>query len=1137
MSGIIPKGGDDFYDEGYDDDEESLDNRIVFREDQFYGRETELKALHEIYNNISHDCKLAQKKNRATTPPKYPTGAPVTLVSGYSGTGKSALVNRFVTEVNQKAELGQVQPCYYLKGKFEEFQTATPFSAISEAFAGFAHWLMEDPQVADKKRVAADINAKLGSEVEALASAVPSLLMVTGTSEKSSLTANNTAPETAWNRLKYLFQGLIQAISTPARPVVLFLDDMQWADEASLELILSLLKDTSLKHFQCIVAIRFNEVDDDHPFSKTLQALEDSGRIVNRMELSNLSMEAIGELIAGTLELEVNETEELTKAIYGKTRGNIFFARQALEELFRKNVLFYSVISFRWEWNLKGVDMEAGLSDNVIEAVAAKIQSVPEPLQQALTIAAYTRASIERGTLQILLETMGCQIDETTLIRLLDIAVLEGLLLNSVGSESYRFAHDKIQQASYSLCPAGPKRDDLRRKIGLRLYDLAQTSSGEDWMYFIAADHLNANIHEDPNSDQYSILLTEINLVCGEKATEIAAFMPASQYLRKSLHCLKRYTDHWRSQYDLSLRLYRTISDVELCLGNFDLGIELGQNVLRNGKSLYDKLPTYLSLAVAKGRQEHHEEALELCRTALRLLGDYPNRFHILQIAKNFRAVKRFFKKHSDYDVLLLPKMKDPVKLATMKFYSEGTLRAYLSGNLVEFMLCTLRMLRISFRFGLCGETAQSLANYGVFLNNTGHHQDDATRMSRLCKQVLEVTKSKRTESLALLTTTLFIDVWYAPHGTTLEAFQRAHKAGMETGDIEEGFRNWCTSNFVAYSFGYPLDAVEKSGTEMLEQLKLYGVDSISNIMAEFRLPIVHLVGAASRAPDWDELLEVPLEPKDISDTYRLLTAYISRLELAVIMGKYEVAISLAERLANLAEHDSAYVYLSHRIFYSGLAYMAVGQKTGQWRYRKKSKMCASKMRKLTRTKGLNTLHKALLLEAELYAMQSNKLSKVRETYEEAIAACMKSGHTQDAALGSEFAGTFFLKSKDLLAARFFFSQARNLYRDWGAVKKVEALQRERGEYLDAPSVVATITTNSLVGGLSFKSSADISIGRKSIDLDLLSGHTPKTGLPMTKPKQEEYPNPNEDEISFLTDPSESEVTRDTKDKSRSSSK
>jgi len=236
------------------------------------------------------------------------------------------------------------------------------------------------------------------------------------------------------------------------------------------------------------------EVDEKTKFAKLLKDIEGSSRETTRIDLLNLSIDEIGEFVADTLNLEVETIRPLTEIIYGKTRGNIFFSMQALEELQRRNILYCSMITFQWDWNIDGVEFENALSDDVSEYVSSKIEGLPRKLKRALVIASYTKASFDVDTLKSLIneDDIDIDINYKQLVGLLYVGVLAGLLLNTIGTGIYRFTHDRIQQAAYWMVPSGKERDKLRIMVGRKLYELYFQPEGKVWMLFVAADHLNS---------------------------------------------------------------------------------------------------------------------------------------------------------------------------------------------------------------------------------------------------------------------------------------------------------------------------------------------------------------------------------------------------------------------------------------------------------------------------------------------------------------------------------------------------------------------------------------------------------------------------------------------------------------------
>ena len=264
------------------------------------------------------------------------------------------------------------------------------------------------------------------------------------------------------------------------------------------------------------------------------------------------------------------------------------------------------------------------------------------------------------------------------LVALLDSGVYKGLL-QKVG-QNFKFSHDRIRQACMDLVTPGYERDALYMRIGCYLMQRANDPVvGEDWMLFIAADHLNSI----PNTELNSLHLANLNLQVGEKAVQIAAFVPASNCLRRGLEALERIESPWHSNYDNTLRLYRAAAHVELCLGDFERGSKLCQAIKGNTSSLKDQLLVSLSLAEALGRFKKHTQAMQVHQEALRLVKELPKRFHASYLIRRLRKIKRLFKKFSDDDILNFPIMKDESRVIAMEHLTNLGVRAVFCNKMV----------------------------------------------------------------------------------------------------------------------------------------------------------------------------------------------------------------------------------------------------------------------------------------------------------------------------------------------------------------------------------------------------------------------------------------------------------------------
>ena len=1049
---------------------------------------------------------------------------------------------------------------FFVSGKYQELNRGDqPFSAILEALGSFFDHLYEQDRSARSggdstsrrkskqyhslARIRTAILDVLGDEIDVLTAVVPALGKIVdancvhqeskdGAKSKSSSVsaAEATTPSSptliasdgslAWNRLRYIFQKLFGAICSKNRPLILFLDDLQWIDEASVELMETLLDDPTLRYVMFVGALRAEQKNQNAKLSGLLDKLQVASggyRSFTRIELLNLSIDELGQFVADTLRLDEAEVLPLTEIIYGKTRGNIFFSMQLIEELHRRNILYYSVISFQWEWNLKDIEFESTLSENVIAAVGSKIQTLPQKLQRALVIASYTRSSIDVLTLQELMIADGYDIEDKELIGLLDIAVLEGLLSNTVGSELYRFAHDRIQQASYWMVPSGKERDDLRILIGKKLVELySELRSTKDWMIFVAADHLNSCT----THGQDILTLVQLNLVCGERAFKLAAYVPASLYLRLALKSLRALSSlPWESHYDLCLRVYRGITNIELCLGN-PSGFELGREVLAKGRCFEDKIPTYLALIRATGQNKQNTEALELCKDGLFQLKAIPKRFPTIHLLNDIRILSRLFRRHSDDDVLTLPLCRDESKSIIAEFLTEYAIRSSHCGRIDMYLLGLFRIARMTFENGLFGASGYAFAGYGLFLQNTRSTADEAARMASLARKVLDKTDpySRPYKSVTLLVTSHFIDAWSQPREKVMESFQQAHRAGMASGNMEMAFSNWYLCNLMAQTTGYPLKPLEETAAEISSQAKRYNFLGPIAMIESSQVVIWSLTG--KKPVDWDDLEPPEMSSKHIAshNIWESLYRLLSRLEVGVYFDNPEFAVRMFEKAKPILKMDGSFLGMTKGYFFGALAYIALSKKSCLSRNTSKAWLLGKKLRNFCRTHGLNPLHRALLVEAELLSVRTLSSAKLIVAYDSAIYAAIKIGYTHDAALGMELCGKALLNLGEDQRGHQYLTQARDLWRDYGAYGKVDMIVNQYGRKMDkvALDTLETVGEQQITYGDYYDSGT-------SLDFDLLTGSSIRADIQMTLAADEaEASRDHHDEVSILTDASHS---------------
>jgi len=425
-----------------------------------------------------------------------------------------------------------------------------------------------------------------------------------------------------FNVIKFAFSRFLKALATPTSPVVLFIDDLQWADSASVQLLTYTLKDTSLKNVMFIGAYRSNEVDEDHSFAKMKTELRESlappssslewsdsdakvvpaSSPVQEIQLSNLSPDHVAELIADCLEKDARDMAIVTEAVYTKTLGNVFFVKQALEALVRKNAIYYDVMTFEWQVveNVSKIELQKNyLSNDVVSMVQSKLETLPPTLQLALSVAAYTKNAVTLKLLlsllkpkeALILEQNHDELSLNLLEKLMKLALMEGLVLyekaSSVENKSFKFAHDRIREAACEAIPIGAERDQFLLDIANVLLELSEDSEkkDEDWMMFTAVRHLNAI----PDKMTDAVDVATLNLKVGKLAVSKGAFDDALVFFKAAKGRLNMQRA-WTEQYDLTLELHNSTAESESALGNHENAMNEASEIFQKARSLPDKV-------------------------------------------------------------------------------------------------------------------------------------------------------------------------------------------------------------------------------------------------------------------------------------------------------------------------------------------------------------------------------------------------------------------------------------------------------------------------------------------------------------------------------------------------------------------
>ncbi len=569
--------------------------------DKLYGREIEVATLLQAFERVSLGA------------------TEMILLAGFSGIGKTAVVNEVHKPIVR-------QRGYFIKGKFDQFQRNIPFSAFVQAFRDLIGQLLTESDV-KIQQWNSKILAAIGENGQVIIELIPELECIIG-QQPPAIELSGTS---AQNRFNLLFQKFTQVFTSAEHPLVVFLDDLQWADSASLNLLQILMTDTS--HLFIIGAYRDNEVNSGHPLIFTLNEITKAQAAIDTITLLPLSQLQVNQLVADTLKCSEKLALPLSQLVSQKTQGNPFFAIQFLKALYQDDLIQFDFELGCWQCDIARVRRRA-VTDDVVEFMALQLQKLPVETQEVLKLAACIGNQFDLATLAIVSEKSEIEtasnlwraLQEGLILPISDVYKFyqgEDRLESGLESENsrkqiakYRFLHDRVQQAAYSLIPA-----EQKQATHLKIGQLLQQNLPEiekDEKLFDTVGHLNLAI-ELMTQPREREALARLNLAAGQKARNSTAYAAARSFLQTGLELLA--VDCWQIQYELTLNLYVAAAETAYLNADFEGMTEMATEVLRSAQTILDKVKIYEIQISALTAQSQMLEAIAVGRNALEQLG------------------------------------------------------------------------------------------------------------------------------------------------------------------------------------------------------------------------------------------------------------------------------------------------------------------------------------------------------------------------------------------------------------------------------------------------------------------------------------------------------------------------------------
>src|SRR6266571_3829844 len=1000
-----------------------LADRFVIPQ-RLYGRDDEVATLRAAFERASVGA------------------AELLLVSGYSGIGKTSLIHELHKSLAHRRG-------YFIAGKFDQLARDTPYGGVAQAFRGLIRQLLTESEEAVRGWKDALLDA-LGVTAQVIIDVIPAVERIVGKQPAVPLLGATESQ----NRFNLLFQRFLGVFATPGHPLVIFLDDLQWADSATLALLRTLLANLDLRGLLVIGAYRDNEVSERHPLMLTLSEIRAAGTPLREITLGPLPLAHLTQLVADTLHTDGERAKPLADLVLSKTAGNPFFVTQFVKTLHQEGLVAFDYSAGHWHFDLARI-RRMDITDNVVDLMAAKIRRLPAPTQEMLKLAACIG---NRFTLPIL-ATVSASTAEAAACNLWG-AVAQGLVVpldeaaSAAGeeardaalsvSQTYKFLHDRVQQAAYALIADEAKRQ-VHLTVGRLMLSHCPATELEERIFDIV-HHLNLGcglIAEDAER----VALARLNLSAGQRAKSSTAHEAALGYLTAGLRLVSE--ELWDSEYDLAFALHLEAAECLYLCGRFDEAEQQFGLLLRQAATTLDKARVYRLRSVQYENMSRYPDALTSAREGLSLFGvSFPDSAEEKQAAleREIAAIQALLGQRSIASLLDLPVMADPEIRMVMNVLTDIWASSYIVGDPVLARLISATMVRLSLVHGNLEESAYGYVTHAITVGPVRGDYESAYEFGRLALRVNERFNDSRRRAKIYQQFHAHVNLWRQPLHTCVPYAREACRSGLESGDFLYAAYGASTETWPAMVSTQDLAQFVRDYTPnraLITKLKATGfADSLKIILNWARA-----LQGKTRAPL--SLSDEAIDENEYVEAYRgnaFFTTFhaVAKLQLCYLFGEYRTALDAAEIARGVVYRLSGTIWPVEFDFWNGLAAAATYPNAGEDErrtYLEEMQTAQASLAVLAENCPENFLCQSLLLSAEIECIAGRHLAAL-DLYERAIRYAEETSMLQHQALANELCARFWLGRRQANVAAVFLAAARHAYAQWGATAKVSDLER-----------------------------------------------------------------------------------------------
>jgi PAS domain S-box-containing protein len=994
---------------------DGLDRLLI--PEKLYGRESDIEALIGAFGRVAHGGSME-----------------LVLVSGYSGVGKSSVVNELhKTIVSQRG--------LFAWGKFDQYKRDIPYATIAQSLHGLVGQILGQNDEA-LVRWRSSLQEALGQNAQLVINLVPQIELIIGKQPQ----VQELSPRDAQSRFQTVLRRFIGVFAQTEHPLVLFLDDLQWIDPATLDLLKHLTTHAEVRNLLLIGAYRDNEVGSAHPLTRTLVEITEAKTPVQHISLANLVLTDVTRLVADALRCRPDHARPLAQLVHAKTGGNPFFVIQFLSSLEQEGLLAFAIGKAGWAWNVNEI-VTKGFTENVVDLMAAKLSRLPGNVQNSLKQLACMGNSARVSTLSAIY-------GETRAV--LDTALWEAARLEFVSSsdDRYSFIHDRIQEAAYLLIPE-EERAPIHLRIGRVLVE-SLTSEEIDVQIFDIVNQFNraVNLIDAPSERQK---VARFNLMAGMRAKASTAYAAALKYFvagSASLLSVETWDHCYRLHFDLELNR----AECEFLTGDLDSARRRLSKLSNRAETLIDRAAITRLRMTLYTTLDRTDRAIEVGLEFLRHVGiEWSPHPADEEVDRELTRMRHLLAERKIEELIEIPIMEDTELLTTVNVLAEFLAPASFTDNNL-FYLSVLRMTNISMEHGNCDASACAYSLLNVVLGLGQGDYQAVLRFGQLGCDLVDKLGLDRFKAKVYTFFGTFVLPWTTHLPRSREILKRAIDAATVAGDL----------TYVAYSLrsvvanimasGEPLADVQREAYKALSFMResRFGL-AADSLVAE--LILIHALrgqtsdrGLFSESDGGQTGFEQRLNEGGSRLTVAAARYYIYKLQEHFFAGNISAGIAAAAKARDLSWSMLHFLEIVDYHFFSALILAADCETASAERRQANLDAIETHRGQIAKwAKGCweNHAHREALIAAELASIGGREIDAMR-LYDKAIQSARENGFVQNEAVASELAAKFYQSRGARMAAQSHFRHALACYERWGAFVKVRQLDAVAPSSLEA---------------------------------------------------------------------------------------